>query len=194
MSLRTSLQNICALGPYRGDLDDAWSGTPLTMAVRCAPEVTRVAMMQLVKFVSDTLDMNKRLKSTQEYMDTVERLIDNDYGRMFTLEDFRYICERMIEAKYYERCKFPEFLDAWRKHDQTKTAHAHVRNRRMVQQQQAEAMQRPQLVLDAVKEAKEREPNRPDRVDWMRGASRMTWAERAELQQRDRDRRNGIQS
>ncbi len=150
-------------------------------------------MMQLVKYVSDTLDMNKRLKSAQDYMLVVERLISDDYGKHFTLEDFRYICERMLEAKYFERCKFPEFLDAWRKHDDRKTQHAHVRNEQGRAQREAEASARVAEMWRSrqrMEESVQREPVRPDRVEWMNGASRLTPAEREKLQQNDRARRN----
>jgi len=98
-------------------VSEAYGGTPITRLVRQAPQLTRHTMAQLVKYVSDELDMNKRLKNQEEYGRTVERLLDNPFGKNYTLEDFRVICEWMIATKYYERCKWYEFKEAWEEYD-----------------------------------------------------------------------------
>jgi hypothetical protein len=167
-------------------VSEAYGGTPITRLVRQAPQLTRHTMAQLVKYVSDELDMNKRLKSQEEYGRTVERLLDNPFGKNYTLEDFRVICERMIAKKYYERCKWYEFKEAWEEYDQVKDAESARRRAEYSRKVEQDAAERARAIRDAMK--LEHKPQRPDKVAWMQGESRLTYSERLELQERDRER------
>ena len=169
-------------------VSDAYAGTPISRLVRQAPELTRHAMVTLVKHVSDTLDMNKRLKSTEEYLDTVRRLLDNPFGKNYTIEDFRVICDRMIGKKYYERCKWYEFKEAWEEYDGVKDAESARRRAEHSRKAEQDAADRARAIRDVMR--LEHQPQRPDKVAWMQGESRMTYSERLELQERDRQRRN----
>lgn len=174
-------------------MDDAWEGFSIRTAMRQAPKPTRAAMINLVKHVSDLVDAGKRLATLQEYDITVDYLLKSNFGGNYTLEDFRRICEGLVKSKNYNRLKVAEFVEAWESYDRDKTNHAHVRNERQRREQENEAAKRSDLAITKLGEYK-RNLHRPDRVDWMNGASRMTWEEKEELRQRDRDRRNGIQS
>lgn len=167
---------------------DAFGGTPLSLLLRQAPELSRHAMVMLVKYVSDTLDMNKRLKTTEEYMDTVRRLLDNPYGKNYTLEDFRVICDRMIGKKYFERCKWYEFKEAWEEHDGIK--HSEGMRRQYEQADQARRDQDDRI--RAIRKAFELEHHKPKvaQHDWFRGEDNMSAADKERLQQKDRERRN----
>ena len=88
--------------------------------MRKAPGLTMRAMVAMIKHVSDTIDANKRLNTAQEYTMCMDYLVNDDFGGNYTLEDFRIICEEMIVAKYFERCKVSEFVHAWRNYDERK--------------------------------------------------------------------------
>lgn len=146
-------------------------------------------MMNLVKHVSDLVDVAQRLKTMAEYDLCVQYLLRSDFGGNYTLEDFRRICEGLIRNVNYNRLKVDTFVKAWEAYDRDKTNHAHVRNQRRQNDPDNSAENRANLTITKLGEYK---PNlhRPDRVEWMNGAPRMTWEEQEQLRQRDRQRRN----
>jgi len=149
-------------------------------------------MAQLVKYVSDELDMNKRLSTQEEYGRTVERLLDNPFGKNYTFEDFRVICERMIAKKYYERCKWYEFKEAWEEYDGVKDAESARRRSDYARQAEQEQTERARAIREMLQ--LEHQPLKPSRHEWLRGESNLTPAQREELQERDRQRRNNQKS
>lgn len=186
--MRTSLRTTSEITPYNGTLDDAWEGYNIRTAMREAPELTRAAMINLVKHVSDLVDVAQRLKTMAEYDLCVQYLLRSDFGGNYTLEDFRRICEGLIRNVNYNRLKVETFVKAWEAYDRDKTNHAHVRNERMRNQPDNSAENRANLTITKLGEYK-RNLHRPDRVEWMKGAHRMTWEEQEQLRQRDRQRR-----
>jgi hypothetical protein len=115
-SLTTFLQE----DKYSGSVDTAFKGYNIRQAMRKEPELTMRAMVAMIKYVSDTIDANKRLTTAREYATCMDYLMNDDFGGNYTLEDFRIICEDIIVAKYFERCKISEFVHAWRNYDQRK--------------------------------------------------------------------------
>jgi hypothetical protein len=154
-----------------------------------APDETRATMALMVKNVSDAVNAKARMKTMAEYANCVEWLIDDNWGRNYTLEDFRRICDEVSEIDNYGSLMRKQFVDVWRAYDRKKDAEALARTRRQAVEGEQSTKLRVAGIFKEPTEQKEIEPNRPDRVDWMRGESRMTWAERAELEQRDRQRR-----
>lgn len=190
-SLRQSICTGLKLGSGSLGVSEAYGGTPINRLVRQAPQLTRHTMAQLVKYVSDELDMNKRLKTQEEYGRTVERLLDSPFGKNYTIEDFRVICERMIGKKYFERCKWYEFKEAWEEYDSVKDGES---ARRRSEQARAAVIDHDNRVR-AIREAMQLEHKkpRPTPDEWHRGEDRLTYQEKEQMRERDRQRRNNQQ-
>lgn len=124
-SLTTFLQDV----RYGGTIQEAFEGYNIKKAYRHAPNVVEHAMIAMIKHVSDTIDANKRLSTAQDYVMCMDNLLGSNFGGNYTFEDFRIICQEMIVAKYFERCKHHEFVDAWNKYDDRKTEEARRRSR-----------------------------------------------------------------
>lgn len=169
---------------------ERFNGTNIRTALKMDPDKTRLTMALMIKNVSDAVDANKRMSTMAEYADCVEWLLTDNFGGNYTLEDFRAICDELATAKTFGRLKRGEFISAWQAYDTKKTAAAHERNRLARIQAENEAAQRTQAMIEHRKQqqTKQREPQRPDRVAWMQGESRLTYSERLELQERDRER------
>ena len=101
-------------------------------------------MIAMIKHVSDTIDANKRLSTAQDYVMCMDNLLGSNFGGNYTFEDFRIICQEMIVAKYFERCKISEFVHAWRNYDQRKLEAARRRQQaiRMEHERAQEEYQR----------------------------------------------------
>lgn len=171
---------------------ERFNGTNIRTALKLDPDKTRATLIAMVKNVSDAVDANKRMSSMAEYADCVEWLLTDNFGGNYTIEDFRAICDELGTTKTFGRLKRGEFISAWQAYDSKKTAAAHERNRLAEIKRENEAAQLSDAIIERRRQqqAKQREPYRPDPVEWFSGANRITPEKRRELEERDRQRRN----
>lgn len=150
------------------------------------PAVTRLAIVKLLIDASDFIDAKKRLESPQDYAFTSDTLLEKFPS--FTLEDFRLCIDAVKAGTHYERLKAGEFVKTFEAYDEKKNEAARMRAQNI---QRVEAQERERLVMGALAGSlKVESAEAKDISGWISGKkSNLSKEERAELQERDRERR-----
>ena len=150
------------------------------------PAVTRLAIVKLLMDASEFIDAKKRLESPQDYAFTSDTLLEKFPS--FTLEDFRLCIDAVKAGTHYERLKAGEFVKTFEAYDEKKNEAARMRAQNI---QRVEAQERERLVMGALADSMEIESaEAKDLSGWISGKkSNLSKEERAELQERDRQRR-----
>lgn len=132
--------------------------------------------------------------SDQAQYDEAYKTLHSDYGD-FTLADFAMVFEGIRTGRYVTinyRFLLPELLKACDYHNE----HVKVDQRERRQKTLKHYHENPTsawMGCKAIMGAEKQQRNErkvPDRVTWMKGKDVMDWATKAQLQERDRQRRN----
>lgn len=151
------------------------------------PATTKAAILSLLIDASDFVDAKKRLESPEDYAFTADTLLEKFPS--FTLEDFKLCTDAVKAGTHFERLKAGEFVKEFQKYDEKKSEAAALRAQYV---QRVEAEDRQRLVMRVVSEVAEIEGSGEyDLADWISGKkSNLTKEQRAELQEKDRARRD----
>jgi len=182
-----SLRSISQPGRYQASVLEAFEGTNVRAALRMNPATTKAAILSLLIDASDFVDAKKRLDSPEDYAFTADTLLEKFPS--FTLEDFKLCTDAVKAGTHFERLKAGEFVREFEKYDEKKSEAAALRAQYV---QRVEAEDRQRLVMRVVSEVAEIEGSKEQNIaDWISGKkSNLTKEQRAELQERDRARRD----
>jgi len=133
------------------------------------------------------VDANKTLTTTEEIVMTVNELLTT--YPCFTLSDWRLACYMMAKeafGPYYERLKLAQFVECFRKYEELKAPVVQTirdNERRDYERETAEALRyiTPEFATEFNPIAA-----RVNKTDWMKGEDRLTYTERQEMDERQK--------
>jgi hypothetical protein len=98
---------------------EAFEGMPITQLMKENSEVTRAWLVGEVAKVCKFIDANKTLKSTDDFIFTVQSLYE--YCKSWRAEEFIFFFDKIKKGEFgknYERLKTAEFLEYARKYEE----------------------------------------------------------------------------
>ena len=98
---------------------EAFEGMPITHLMKENSEVTRAWLVGEVAKVCKFIDANKTLKSTEDFIFTVQSLYE--YCKSWRAEEFVFFFDKIKKGEFgknYERLKTAEFLEYARKYEE----------------------------------------------------------------------------
>jgi len=186
-STANSLQNLQGLDESRLTIEMAFKGTNVRTALLCDEAPTRAALIGMLTGCVKYVDATKTLTESEHIAMAVNELVE--LFPTFTLEDWR-LCLHMMKkehfGKYWERLKLAQFVDCFTKYDQLKQPVIQTireNERKDAERMQAEAMRhlRPEYATEVNPIASRVHP-----ADWMVGENRLTYTERQEMDERQK--------
>jgi hypothetical protein len=165
-----------------------FEGTNVQTAMRIQPEATRAAMIAMLVNCCKFIDANKTMSRAEEFEMTLNELLKG--FPCFTIEDWRLCTYNMAKeayGPYYERLKLAQFVECFRKYEQQRAPIVDTireNERKDAERAQAEAMRYIQPEYATAKEPTVRD--RVDAVDWFKGENRLTYTERQEMDERQK--------
>ena len=187
MSTAKSLQNLQELDVSRLTLEMCFKGTNVRTALVCDEAPTRAALIGMLSRCVKFIDANKTLTEPEHIAMTVNELVEQ--FPTFTLEDWRlclYMMAKESFGPYYERLKLAQFVDCFTKYDRLKQPIIQTireNERKDAERMQAEAMRhlKPEYATQINPVASRVHP-----ADWMAGEDRLTYTEREEMENRQK--------
>jgi hypothetical protein len=163
--------------------------TNVKTALKYNEQPTRTALIALITRTVIFIDANKTLSTPEEIEMTVNELL-HTYP-CFTLSDWRLACYMMAKeafGPYYERLKLAQFVECFAKYLQLKAPVVNTireNERQQYERKTAEALRyiTPEFGTEFNPIAA-----RVQKTDWMKGEDRLTYDEREEMRQRDKNR------
>jgi len=186
-STANSLQNLQELDVSRLTVAACFEGTNVKTALIVNESATRAALVGMISRCVDFIDANKTLNEPAHIAMTVNELVQQFPA--FTLEDWRlclYMMAKESFGPYYERLKLAQFVDCFTKYDQLKQPVIQTirdNERKDAERMQQEAMRhlRPEYATEIKTIASRVHP-----ADWMAGEDRLTYTERQEMENRQK--------
>ena len=186
-STANSLQNLQELDVSRLTVAACFEGTNVKTALIVNESATRAALVGMISRCVDFIDANKTLNEPAHIAMTVNELVQQFPA--FTLEDWRlclYMMAKESFGPYYERLKLAQFVDCFTKYDQLKQPVIQTireNERKDAERMQQEAMRhlRPEYATEVNPIASRVHP-----ADWMAGENRLTYTERQEMDERQK--------
>jgi len=183
-----SLQNLQGLDASRLTLEMCFKGTNVRTALVCDEAPTRAALIGMLTRCVKFVDANKTLTEPEHIAMTVNELVQQ--FPTFTLEDWRlclYMMAKESFGAYYERLKLAQFVDCFTKYDQLKQPVIQTirdNERKDAERMQAEAMRhlKPEYATEVNTVASRVHPS-----DWIAGENRLTYTERQEMDERQKE-------
>mgnify|MGYP003624665220 FL=1 len=164
-----------------------FEGTNVKTALKINETATRAALVGMISRCVDFIDANKTLTEPAHIALTVNELVQQFPA--FTLEDWRlclYMMAKESFGPYYERLKLAQFVDCFTKYDQLKQPV--IQTIRENERKDAERMQQEAMRHLKPEYATEINPvaSRVHPADWMAGENRLTYTERQEMENRQK--------
>jgi hypothetical protein len=164
-----------------------FEGTNVKTALKINETATRAALVGMISRCVDFIDANKTLTEPGHIALTVNELLQQFPA--FTLEDWRlclYMMAKESFGPYYERLKLAQFVDCFTKYDQLKQPV--IQTIRENERKDAERMQQEAMRHLQPEYATQINPvaSRVHPADWMAGEDRLTYTEREEMQNRQK--------
>ena len=186
-STERSLQSLQELDVSSLTVAQCFEGTNVKTALKVNEGATRAALAGMISRCVDFIDANKTLSEPAHIALTVSELVQQFPA--FTLEDWRlclYMMAKESFGPYYERLKLAQFVDCFTKYDQLKQPVIQTireNERKDAERMQAEAMRhlRPEYATEVNPIASRVHP-----ADWMAGENRLTYTERQEMDERQK--------
>ena len=184
-----SLWNWQELDASQLTIEDAFKGTNVQTAMKLNEQVTRSTLITMIGNCIDTVDAKKSLAEGQEYKMVIDELIK--LFPAFTIEDWRlclYMMAKEAFGGYFERLKLAQFVECFTKYDELRQPV--VTKIRQDEAADFERMRTEALRYITPEFATEFNPiaARVQKVEWMKGEDRLTYTEREEMRQRDKNR------
>jgi hypothetical protein len=188
-SFKMSLWNWQELDASQLTIEDAFKGTNVQTAMKLNEQVTRSTLITMIGNCIDTVDAKKSLAEGQEYKMVIDELIK--LFPAFTIEDWRlclYMMAKEAFGGYFERLKLAQFVECFTKYDELRQPV--VTKIRQDEAADFERMRTEALRYITPEFATEFNPiaARVQKVEWMKGEDRLTYTEREEMRQRDKNR------
>ena len=186
-STERSLQNLQELDVSSLTVAQCFEGTNVKTALKVNEGATRAALAGMISRCVDFIDANKTLSEPAHIALTVNELVQQFPA--FTLEDWRlclYMMAKESFGPYYERLKLAQFVDCFTKYDQLKQPV--IQTIRENERKDAERMQQEAMRHLQPEYATEVNPiaSRVHAADWMAGENRLTYTERQEMDERQK--------
>ena len=172
-------------------IETAFKGTNVRTALKLDEQATRAALIAMLAKCVRFVDANKTLTEGDEYKMVLDELVKG--FPTFTIEDWRlclYMMAKETFGGYYERLKLGQFVECFTKYEQLKQPVI-----TKIRQDEAAAFER--MRTEALRHippefATEINPiaARVSPQDWFRGANRLTYTEREEMEKRAKARTN----
>ena len=181
------MQNLHELDVSRLTLEMCFKGTNVRTALVCDEAPTRAALIAMLSRCVKFIDANKTLTEPEHIAMTVNELVQQ--FPTFTLEDWRlclYMMAKESFGPYYERLKLAQFVDCFTKYDQLKQPV--IQTIRENERKDAERMQQEAMRHLQPEYATQINPvaSRVHPADWMAGEDRLTYTERQEMDERQK--------
>ena len=183
-----SLENLQLQDVSTLTVRECFNGTNVQTAMRIHPEATRAALISMLVNCCKFLDLNKTLTEPEEFKMTLNELLK--VFPTFTIEDWRLCTYKMINEEfgpYFERLKLAQFVNCFRKYEQQRQPIIEIireNERKDAEQAQTELMRYIQPEYATEKQPSVRD--RVDPVDWFKGENRLTYTERQEMDERQK--------
>ena len=186
-STARSLQSLQELDASQLTLETCFKCTNVKTALRCDEIGSRAALVAMISRTAKFVDANKTLTTTEEIVMTVNELLTT--YPCFTLSDWRLACYMMAKeafGPYYERLKLAQFVECFRKYEELKAPVVQTirdNERRDYERETAEALRyiTPEFATEFNPIAA-----RVNKTDWMKGEDRLTYTERQEMENRQK--------
>ncbi len=150
---------------------------------------TRAALVAMIARTVKFLECNKTLSTPEHIEITINELLKT--YPCFTLSDWRLACYMIAQeafGPYYERLKLAQFVEGFRKYEELKAPVVQTirdNERHEYERETAEALR---YITPEFGTAYNPIAARVNKVDWLKGEDRLTYTEREEMRNRQKQR------
>ena len=188
-STNRSLRSLQELDASQLTVETCFKCTNVKTALKYNEVPTRAALTAMITRTVKFIDANKTLSTPEEIEMTVNELL-HTYP-CFTLSDWRLACYMMAKeafGPYYERLKLAQFVECFAKYEQLKAPVVNTIRENERQQYERETAEALRYITPEFGTEFNPIAARVQKADWMKGEDRLTYTEREEMRERDKNR------
>jgi hypothetical protein len=184
-----SLQSLQELDASQLTVETCFKCTNVKTALKQEETATRAALVAMIARTVKFIDANKTLSTPEHIEITINELLKT--YPCFTLSDWRLACYMMAKeafGPYFERVKLAQFVECFRKYEELKAPVVQTirdNERHEYERETAEALR---YITPEFGTAYNPIAARVNKVDWLKGEDRLTYTEREEMRNRQKQR------
>lgn len=189
ISTAKSLENLQKQDVSQLTVEMCFKGTNVQTALKFDEVGTRKALIVMIERTVQFIDANKTLSTPEEIELTMNELLQQ--FPCLTIEDWRLCCYQMAKevfGPYYERLKLAQFVQCFMKYEALKQPVVQSIRERESQEMEMELKEAIRYLQPEYATQTNPIANRVNAADWFKGEDRLTYTEREEMRQRDKNR------